>query len=159
MRVSLALLAALAMLPAARAQAHPGCPVRPATLAAMRGCYRPLLVFSPSATDPRLARQQASLDQAADDMMDRDVLLLPVLGDAAHYQQPLDAPSAVLPAAELAAARQRFHVARDQFRVILLGEAGGSKLSRSTPVTVDRLNRLIDTMPTRRREMQQPHSN
>ncbi|WP_158751338.1 hypothetical protein [Acidobacterium sp. S8] len=51
------------------AQAHSSCALRPTTLAQMRRCYRPLLVFCPDATDPRLKKQQSTLDEAADDMM------------------------------------------------------------------------------------------
>lgn len=151
---------ALTLLPLTmQAQAHPGCPLHPQSLAAMHDCYRPLLVFSPSATDPRLTAQQATLDAAADDMMDRNLLLLPVLNDAAHYKAPLDAPTASLHRGEAAALRTRFHVAPGSFLVVLLGEDGGSKLRSQHPVTIEQLNSLIDTMPTRQREMQQPHSN
>ena len=45
----------------------------------MRNCYRPLLVFSPSANDARLKRQSEILDADADDMMDRFVLFTPIL--------------------------------------------------------------------------------
>ncbi len=61
------------------AQARPECALKPKTLTQMRRCYRPLLVFSPSATDARLIKQQSELDEAADDMMDRFVLFVPVL--------------------------------------------------------------------------------
>ena len=125
----------------------------------MRGCYRPVLVFSPSGADPRLKKQEAWLDGAADDMMDRDMLFVPVLGQVKGYQAPLDAPSAVVPSRETAALRSRFGVGPESFRVVLLGEDGGAKLSSSAPIASDKLNGAIDRMPTRRREMQQPHSN
>ncbi len=145
-------------------QAHPGCPVRPQTVAAMHGCYRPVLVFSPAAADPRFRQQKAMLDSAADDVMDRNMLFVPLLpppapGDGAGYVPPLDAPSATLPEEEDAALRKRFRVAGREFRVVLLGEDGGAKLESAQPVPVDRLNSLIDSMPTRQREMKQPHSN
>ncbi len=144
---------------AARAQARPGCPEHPRTLAAMRNCYRPLLVFAPSATDPRVKRQQAALDAAADDMMDRDVLFVPVLASAQAFNPPLDAPYAVLPEAVLDEIRRRFHVGAGAFAVVLLGEDGGAKLRAGEPVPMERLNSLIDAMPTRQREMQQPDTN
>ena len=71
------LIAALAG--SALCQSGPGCPVPPRTLAAMRGCYRPLLVFAPRAGDRRLAAQRSALNQAADAMMDRNVLLVPLV--------------------------------------------------------------------------------
>lgn len=141
------------------AQARPDCALRPAALAQMRHCYRPLLVFSPSANDPRLVKQQSALDSAADDMMDRFVLMLPAPVKATNYQAPLDTPYILLKETELAAIRTRFHVAENQFAVLLLGEDGSVKLRSSTPVPVSRLNALIDAMPDRKREIERPHAN
>ena len=153
------LLAALSSPGLLRAQSSPDCPVHPATLTAMRHCYRPLLVFAPSVNDPRLARQQASLDKAADDMMDRNVLYLPVIPGPAGFSAPLDAPYALLPRSEIETARRRFHVAPDAFAVVLLGEDGGEKLRSSLPVSIEKLNSLIDGMPMRKLEIQRPHTN
>ena len=144
---------------AAGAQAHPGCPLHPVSVAAMRGCYRPLVVLAPSPHDPRLKQQQASLDAAADDLMDRNVVYLPVFADPGGFSAPLDAPFAVLPAPEQAALRARFKTAPGAFQAVLLGEDGGVKLRSRTPVAIEQLNSLIDSMPTRRREMLRPHSN
>ena len=125
----------------------------------MRGCYRPLVVLAPSATDRRLKQQQNTLDRAADDMMDRNMLYLPVLASPAHFVAPLDAPYALLSASESAALRKRFHVEPGEFAVVLLGEDGGEKLTSHEPVSIEKLNALIDAMPTRRQEMERPHSN
>lgn len=141
------------------AQAGPDCPTRPQTLAQMRGCYRPLLVFAATATDPRLAAQRDALDHAADDMMDRNVLLVPLVESGKGLRMPLDAPYVLLSSAEKLSARKRFGVAPGSFKIVLLGEDGGAKLHSSAPVPVDRLNSLIDSMPTRRLEMQRPHAN
>ncbi len=143
----------------ARAQTRPDCPTRPQTLAAMRGCYRPLLVFAPSVGDRRLAAQRTAVDQAADDMMDRDVLLVPMVEAGASFEPPLDAPYSVLGVHEMAAARRRYGVAPGKFTVVLLGEDGSEKLRSDKPVMAEELNSLIDRMPTRKLEMQQPHTN
>ncbi len=140
------------------AQAKPNCPAKPKTVAAMRDCYRPVLVFSPSGSDPRLREQERLLDGAADDMMDRNMLLVLVLGGGA-FAPPLDAPFAFPAPQEAAKLRQRFGVEGSGFKVVLLGEDGGAKLRSSKPVPAERFNSLIDTMPTRRREMERPHSN
>ena len=158
----LLLLLAAALLSAClevRAQASPDCPIHPADLLAMRHCYRPLLVFAPAAADPRLSRQQAWLDQAADDMMDRNVLYLPIIPSPSNFRGPLDAPYALLSEPELTSVRKRFHVPPGAFVVVLLGEDGGAKLRSNGPVPVEKLNSLIDAMPTRKLEMQRPHSN
>lgn len=150
------LLLAPAMLPA---QARPNCALRPASLTQMRHCYRPLLVFSPSATDARLIKQQSTLDQGADDMMDRFVLFTPVVTKFAKYQPPLDTPYVMLSQKQLTAIRSQFQIPEDQFTVLLLGEDGTIKLRSATPVTITRLNDLIDDMPDRKLEMQRPHAN
>jgi hypothetical protein len=141
------------------AQARPDCALKPTSLTQMRRCYRPLLVFSPSATDARLIKQQSTLDEAADDMMDRFVLFIPVITKSTRYQPPLDTPYALLGPKELAAIRTRFQIAENQFTVLLLGEDGAIKLSSPNPVTISRLNSLIDAMPDRKIETQRPHAN
>jgi hypothetical protein len=125
----------------------------------MRHCYRPLLVFSPSTTDARLTKQQSTLDNAADDMIDRFVLFIPVPAKSTNYQPPLDTPYVLLKQKELTAIRSRFHIPESQFTVLLLGEDGEIKLRSTNPVTITRLNSLIDAMPDRKLEMQRPHAN
>ncbi|HYK36840.1 DUF4174 domain-containing protein [Alloacidobacterium sp.] len=142
-----------------QAQARPDCALKPTSLTQMRRCYRPLIIFSPTATDARLVKQQSTLDNAADDMMDRFVLLIPVIAKMANYQPPLDTPYALLSEKELAAIRSRFHVPENQFTVLLLGEDGTIRLQSAEPVTITRLNNLIDAMPERKIEMQRPHAN
>ena len=99
------------------------------------------------------------MDSDADDMMDRNVLLVPILVDASRYKSPLDAPRDVLPPQEQKRIRLRYRVSPDRFRVILLGEDGESKMVLNEPVAMQKLNALIDTMPTRKREMQEPNTN
>ena len=154
--VAILFLSAPALL---AAQAKPTCALRPTSLLQMRHCYRPLLVFSPGASDPRLKKQQAAIDAAADDMMDRFVLFLPVLAKPGNYEAPLDTPYALLGAKEIATIRNRYQVMENDFTVVLLGEDGEVKLKSSAPVSVIRLNTLIDAMPDRKIEMQRPHAN
>ncbi len=135
-----------------QAQAHAGCSAKPQTLAAMRGCYRPLVVLARSGEDARVREQQRLLDAAADDLRDRNVLYIP------GWQPTLDAPYTVLPPAELDGLRKQFHASSDDFLVLLLGEDGGAKLQSRKPITADRLNSLIDAMPTRKLEMRRAHS-
>jgi hypothetical protein len=158
LRFSIALIFFLAC-GSLRAQARPSCAVVPKSLTAMHACFRPLLVFSPQADDARLKVQSAVLDAAADDMMDRFVMLTPVVPDAKGFAAPLDTPYTVLSQQEMDAIRTRFHVRDDVFAVVLLGEDGQEKLRSAKPVDVDRLNALIDSMPERRVEMRRPHAN
>jgi hypothetical protein len=133
--------------------------MQPATIAAMRHCYRPLLVFSPTGSDHRFLEQEHAMDNDADDMMDRNVLLLPILAGSTGYKAPLDTPRDVLPLPDQKRLRRRYGVPADRFRVILLGEDGEVKMVRDEPVPMQQLNGLIDTMPTRKREMQEPNTN
>ncbi len=158
MLINLAVIA-LTSMPGSRAQAPPDCPAHPVTITAMRGCYRPLLVFSPAASNTQFQQQQAFLVKAADAMADRNLLYLPVLKNADRPFALPHAPSAMLPESELIAARKRLHITPGMFRVVLLGKDGGVKLSSASPVSMDTLGNLIDTMPMRRNEMQQGHSN
>jgi hypothetical protein len=144
---------------AALGQASLKCQVQPKTLAAMRNCYRPLLVFSPSAADARLKRQSKILDDDADDMMDRFVLFTPILNSAKGFAEPLDTPYVVLEAQQMQAIRAQFHVPNETFLVMLLGEDGKEALRSPSPVSSTRLNSLIDTMPSRKIEMRRPHAN
>ncbi len=134
-------------------QTHGGCSEYPNSLEAMRDCYRPLLVFSPDSADIRLRQQQALLESSAAAMADRNVLYLPVLERAGKSASPL-----TLSAGEQAAARKRLRIAPEAFRVVLLGKDGGVKLSSASPVSMDTLSSLIDTMPMRKREVQQGHN-
>jgi hypothetical protein len=152
-------LVALALSCGARGQARPTCAVVPKSLAAMKGCYRPLLIFSPNGDDARLRRQVAMLDQAADDMMDRFVLYTPIVPDGRQVTTPADAPYTILDAKAMAAMRAQFHVAAAGFTVLLLDEDGSVMLRTAVPVSTDRLNAVIDKTALRQTEMLRPHAN
>jgi transcriptional regulator with AAA-type ATPase domain len=59
----------------------------------------------------------------------------------------------------MAAVREQFRIPPQDFAVLLLGEDGTVKLRAANPVSADRLNELIDSMPTRKQEMLRPHAN
>jgi hypothetical protein len=159
MRHRLLLTTLLLLSPALRAQARPQCQVVPKSLAAMRGCFRPLMVFSPAPDDALLRRQAALLDRDADDMMDRFVLYTPVAPDPHELSAPLDAPYTVLSTQQMSEMRARFHIPAAQFTVLLLDEDGSVLLRSSNPVNPERLNALIDRTPERHAEMLRPHAN
>jgi hypothetical protein len=134
------------------AQAKPDCPVRPLTLKAMRDCYRPVLVFADSAKNPSFLAQQKLLEQYADDMMDRNLLYVPVLVRSAGFVAPLDAPYVLVGKAEMDAIRSRFKVAGQDFSVLLVGKDGGEKFRATKPISVLKLDALVDAMPMGRQE-------
>lgn len=152
LRLVLPLVLLIVSAQLAPAQASLSCPMRPSTLDAMRHCYRPLLVFSPSPTDARLKKQSAILDAAADDMMDRFVMLTPVVPHPEQYTTPLDTPYIVLSESEMRSIREHFRVPRDRFVVLLLDEDGRVLLRSSRPIAITRINARIDALPERKIE-------
>jgi hypothetical protein len=135
-------------------QPHAGCPAQPNTLLAMRGCYRPLLVFAPSLDNPQLVQEFNELKAHAIELKSRSVLYVPIVPEG--HNQPIPGskvPTARLSEDELAAMRHRFKVEQADFLVILIGKDGEEKLSNKTPVPVDQLERLIDSMPMHKSEM------
>ena len=141
------------------AQAKPTCAVVPKTLAAMKDCYRPLLVYSANGDDVRLRRQVEMLDKAADDMMDRFVLYTPIVPDGRQVTTPADAPYTILSTDQMKDVRAKFHIPAGEFVVLLLDEDGTVMLHLRSPIDADRLNALIDKTPRRQAEMLRPHAN
>jgi hypothetical protein len=149
----------LLLSPALHAQARPQCQVVPKSFAAMHGCFRPLLVFSPTPGDALLHRQSALLDHDADDMMDRFVLYTPVAPDPHRLNTPLDAPYTILSAQQMSEIRARFRIPAAQFTVLLLDEDGSVLLRSANPVNPAQLDVLIDRTPERQAEMLRQHAN
>jgi hypothetical protein len=125
----------------------------PVTLQAMRDHYRPVLIFAPSDT-PQLRSQIQILSQDQSQLRQRDVVLVPVLSsgtlDGASRNSPTISP---LAASDHLAARKHFHIAPDEFTVLLIGKDGGEKFRSNQPISAEKLFGLIDAMPMRRQEM------
>lgn len=159
LRLFLCLVLFVAPAPLLMAQASLKCQMRPASLKAMLHCFRPLVVFSPSPTDTRLKKQSGILDAAADDMMDRFVMLTPVVPDVKNYATPLDTPYIVLKPDAMRDIRERFRIPPDRFEVLLLDEDGRVLLRSDEPINVTRLNTRIDALPERQIEMRRRGAN
>ncbi len=135
--------------------ASSGCAPQPQTLAAMRDCYRPLLVFTPSTDDPRYVTQLKAFGREASGLREREMLLVPVFAGTTGSLSATQAPTALLPQREQAALRKRFDVHRDEFRVVLVGKDGGEKFASATPASAEMLFGIVDGMPMRRQEREQ----
>ncbi len=109
---------------------------------------RPLLVFGPSADDPRLRRQLASLDASAAGLAERDMDDVRIAGEQGQ------ANGAAMRPPDVAALRARFEVPAEGFTVILIGKDGSEKLRTTAPVEMETIFETIDAMPIRRQEMQ-----
>lgn len=134
------------------AQAKLSCKVQPASLAEALNCWRPLLVFSPTDDNASLIAQEHILDNDADDMMDRFVLLVPVVPNAKHTPTPLDAPWTIMSQQQMNQIRARFHIPDNRFEVILLDEMGKPLFQSDAPVTTDHLKAIIRPLPRRKIE-------
>jgi hypothetical protein len=135
-------------------QPSDACPSQPHTLRAMRNCYRPLLVFAPALDHPQLVNQFNQLKTQTVELKRRDVLYVPIVPEGHNQPIPVSkVPTARLSEDELAAVRLRFKVEPGDFLVILIGKDGGEKLNSRTPVAVDQLERLIDSMTMHKSEM------
>jgi hypothetical protein len=145
MRVGIAALVLASLSAGASAQ---GSEIRgTVTLRGLRDRVRPLLVFAPKPDDARLEIQIRTLEQHAAEVQDRDMLAI-----ALPFRSPSPTAAQLTPD-DAEAARRRFHVAPDEFAVILLGKDGGSKLRSDEPLSMDQLNRTVDAMPMRQDEM------
>jgi Domain of unknown function (DUF4174) len=147
----------------------PVLPLAPAseqiTLASLRHDYRPLLIFAAS-DSPQLREQLEILAPRTQEAQDRHIVVVPMMLREDEQEKDTRPWSEILPAkcfvelaaGESASARKRFQTGEQEFTVILLGKDGGEKLRSQTPVTMERLAKLIDSMPTRQKEIRDGHA-
>lgn len=108
---------------------------------------RPIVVFSPSESDARLVRQKSIINGARTGFLDRDVVVIYVIGGVASHDLGQG------PGMSGAALRSRFRASEGAFRVLLIGKDGGIKLDGPSPITSADLFGEIDRMPMRRDEI------
>lgn len=123
-------------------------------LASLRNKNRVLLIFASSDRLPDFRHQVALLANHSADLEQRDLVVISVTSPTSRTDTDTSQPP-IASATDLLALRHRFHVAADQFTVILIGKDGGEKLRKNDPITLDKLNAVIDAMPMRRDEMSQ----
>jgi hypothetical protein len=104
---------------------------------------RLLLVFAPGEWSPLLQRQRTLVSAASAGSAERDLALLEVVGY--HCSDSRVTGTAL---------RQVYRVPMDRFSVVLLGKDGEEKWRSNDPVSSQSLFAMIDSMPMRRREMQ-----
>ena len=140
----LLLLALLPLLPEAKAG-----------LSRYQDKYRVLLVFAPSASDPRWRQQDALLTGSHAAFRDRDLLRFDIFERAgkqgAGTPLPPEGPSTS--GREGSGLRKRYHVRPGSFRVILIGKDGHVAFDGAGPVSLRGVTGRIDRMPMRRDEM------
>ncbi len=122
------------------------------TLAALRDHARPLLIFA-GANDARAEQQYGDVTNHARQAMERDIRVVMLTPMTILRDGPVS-PEAHVSTEEQTRLRRRFHIAPDDFTVILIGKDGGEKLRSSTPIPWNKLAVTIDAMPMRQAEMQ-----
>jgi Domain of unknown function (DUF4174) len=145
----LALVSAVMMFGALLSSADPD------PLSVYRWKHRLLVVYVPDTEAGRatLRTFRASLDDRMEDVLDRDLLIVPV-GD---LPRPGDA---LRPAVEVGApgrsqVRRRFGLEGREVQLLLIGKDGEMKARQSgATIDLDRVFELIDSMPMRRAETQ-----
>ena len=105
--------------------------------------YRPLVIFAASAADAGLARQRQIVASLRPAFIDRQMVIVYVTGTT------VSADLAPPPRMSADALRQRYGVAAEEFKAVLVGKDGGVKLTSSKPFPAQTLFRTIDAMPMR----------
>ncbi|MGE2737432.1 DUF4174 domain-containing protein [Mycolicibacterium vaccae] len=110
--------------------------------------HRPLLVFAPTDTDPRLAETLSRIEATRCDFLSRDMVLGQVVTEGTSM---LDGH--VVDAEESQQLADRFAIHGGDFIVLLIGKDGGEKLRVTDVPDLRTIYAVIDGMPMRSREM------
>lgn len=109
---------------------------------------RPLLVFAPTATDPRLLKTLSRIDASRCDFISRDMVLGQVVAEG---NSTLDGNS--VDADEARRLTDRFAIGPSAFSVVLIGKDGGEKLRVDAVPDLQAIYAVVDGMPMRSREL------
>ncbi|BBX05201.1 hypothetical protein MAIC_00040 [Mycolicibacterium aichiense] len=120
-------------------------------MAAELGDYRwerrPLLVFAPAQSDPRLTATLSRIEATGCDFASRDMVLGQVpTGGSTLDGQPVDAEQSQR-------LRTQFTVDANSFAVVLIGKDGGEKLRVTEVPDLRQIYTVIDGMPMRGNEI------
>ena len=115
--------------------------------------HRPLLVFAPSAEDPRLTETLALIESSRCEFTSRDMVLAQVLADGTSM---LD--GRVLAADGARQLSDRYRVRDNSFAVLLIGKDGAQKWRVGTVPNLQTVYAVIDGMPMRGQEMSENNS-
>lgn len=108
---------------------------------------RPLLLFAPADSDPRLVETMRRIDASRCDFVDRDIVLGRIVteGTSTLGGQVVDTNQARRLLSE-------FGIGADSFSVVLIGKDGGEKLRVAGVPDLQAIYAVIDGMPMRARE-------
>lgn len=107
-----------------------------------------IIIISAPTENMALRNQIFSLNEAKDEMQDRDLKILQLINGSGHLDN-LDS----LDEASVQIIRKKHGIKEDEFELLLIGKDGTVKLRRNAYVSPQILFDLIDSMPMRRSEM------
>ena len=111
--------------------------------------HRVLVIFSPRADAAEYIAQRQMLRENTALLEERDVVVWEIVAD--DFVRTNGAARPQLHAADFYSAFDVADVAA--FTAILIGKDGEEKLRQFSPITASKLQRVVDAMPMRRREM------
>jgi hypothetical protein len=121
-------------------------------MAAQLGDYRwesrPLLVFAPGESDPRLVETLSRIEATRCDFTNRDMVLGVVVSEG---NSTLDGHA--VDADEARRLMSQFAIGENAFSVVLIGKDGGEKWRVDDIPDLRRIYAVVDGMPMRSREM------
>ena len=108
---------------------------------------RPLLLFAPSESDPRLIETMRRIEASQCDFVDRDMVLGRIVteGTSSLDGNVVDNNQAQMLFSD-------FGIGADSFSVVLIGKDGGEKLRVADVPDLQAIYAVIDGMPMRARE-------
>ncbi|MBX7454891.1 DUF4174 domain-containing protein [Mycolicibacterium sp. 3033] len=109
---------------------------------------RPLLLFAPTNSDPRLVETLSRIDADRCDVLDRDMVVGVVVGGGTST---LDGQ--VIDTQQAQQLMGRYGVGDSDFTVVLIGKDGGEKWRVNDVPSLRTVFAVIDGMPMRNREM------
>ena len=109
---------------------------------------RPLLVFAPTDSDPRLVETVRRIEASRCDFADRDMVLGLIVTDGTST---LDGE--VVDTSQAQQLLSEFGIGAKSFSVVLIGKDGGEKLRVNDVPDLAAIYAVIDGMPMRGREM------
>ncbi|MDZ5084396.1 MULTISPECIES: DUF4174 domain-containing protein [Mycobacteriaceae] len=110
--------------------------------------HRPLLLFAPANSDPRLVETLSRIDANRCDVLDRDMVVGVVVGEGTST---LDGQ--VIDTQQTQQLMGRYGVGDTDFTVVLIGKDGGEKWRVNDVPSLRTVFAVIDGMPMRNREM------
>ena len=108
---------------------------------------RPLLLFAPAESDPRLVETMRRIEASRCDFADRDMVLGRIVTEGTST---LDGH--VVDTSQAQRLVSEFGIGPDSFSVVLIGKDGGEKLRVANVPDLQAIYAVIDGMPMRARE-------